>query len=244
MHRGCQWTNIPQKGCPMKDQTGHPEHLHHQHGHVSEVTPPPQKSIAIPEWAKYLIGAALVGFIAYSVLQLLRQRAIDTASAEWYGLDRISGTDGLKELAAKAGTTFPGKIAKFKLAREDLRNGLRDFAAKKLSETKAKDAKALPELASIEALKKAATAYGELARTSGLPRVLEIEANLGAAKASEALGAFAEAKTFYETTVKLAGDSDMGKQAAAGAERLGKNELAVKTLQDELLKTARGPSTP
>ncbi len=227
----------------MKEQSGHPALTHHHHGHASEVTPPPPKPFAIPDWAKYLIGAALVGFIGFSVFQLLRQRAIDSASAEWYGLDRISGTDGLKELAAKGGTSFPGKIAKFKLAREDLRNGLRDFASKKLSESKTKDAKALPELASIEMLKKAATAYGELARTTGLPKALEIEANLGAAKASEALGAFAEAKTFYETTVKLAGDSEMGKQAAAGAERLSKNELGVKTLQEELLKSARGPSS-
>ena len=201
----------------------------------------------MPDWAKYLIGAALVGFVVYSVFQLLRQRAIDSASGEWYALDRVSGTDGLKELANKSGTGLPGKIAKFKLAREDLRNGLRDFASKKLSESKAKDskdAKSQPELASTESLKHAATTYGELARTSGLPKELEIEANLGAAKASEALGAFAEAKTFYETTIKLAGDSEIGKQAKGGVERLGKNEIAVKTLQEELLKSARGPAIP
>ncbi len=232
----------------MTDHANQPQPIQHHHAHASDVTLPPAKtSFALPDWAKYLLGAALVGFVVYSVFQLLLQRAVDSSSSEWYALDRISGTDGLKELANKSGSTLPGKIARFKLAREDLRNGLRDFASKKLAETKSKDAKdgkVIPELASTESLKRAATAYGELARTAGLPKALEIEANLGAAKASEALGAFAEAKTFYETTVKLAGESEIGKQASAGVDRIGKNELAVKTLQEELLKSARGPAIP
>lgn len=211
-------------------------------------------NFTIPIWARYLVGAIFVGFVGYSLFQFLRQRAIESASEVWATLDTLQNAEALKEFAARNDAGMAGKVALFKIARENLRNGLRDFASKKLAEVKTKDnppttpAAPKPEagLASLEALNKAATTYGELARSGSIPLVLEIEANLGAAKALEALGSFSESKVYYEKANSLISksayttDSDLAKMAKTGLDRVTKDTTSVKALQDQLLTNAKG----
>jgi len=220
-------------------------HHHHGHGHIHEQPKPSALSVFFPIWARYLTGAFVIGFVVYSLFYVLKQRSIESASEIWYNLDIKTSSEALKEFASSSDSGLAGKIAQFKIAREDLRNGLRDFASRKLAEVKTKEGTpALPKgdvpLASQEALNRAATSYGELAKASGLPKILEVEANLGAGKALEALGAFSEAKTYYEKAAALAPDSEMSKQAKAGVDRLSKSAAEIKALQDELLKSAKG----
>jgi tetratricopeptide (TPR) repeat protein len=219
----------------------HPAHPH-------TVAPQPAAlSFVVPVWARYLIGAFIVGFVSYMIFITLRQRSIDASSDIWYRLDSLNNAEALKEFAARSDVGIAGQVAQFKLAREDLRNGLRDFATRKFAERKAAEnplkpeaTKSEPILASIESLTRAAKSYGELSRAGGLPKLLEIEANLGAAKANEALGTFTEAKAFYEKVVTLAPDTDMAAQAKAGIERLTKNAAEIKAMQEKLLNAARG----
>lgn len=174
------------------------------------------------------IIAAVVLLIGWKVYS---NSVAKNRSAEWLRLDEASNFDDVKNIAAKAASPQPTRIARFQMARVYLRRGMENFCS--TAPEGRKDA--------LKDLSEAARLYGDLAGEAKDSAVLAQEALLGVGKAREALNELDAAQTAYEQLVNRYPESFNGKEAAERLKKLTENKDQVSAFYKRLDELAAPP---
>ena len=178
------------------------------------------------------IGGAAVVLLVYLLFRYFMASSEATASARWLTLDEVVFPEQLKEVIDKSDLkdTPQGRLARFKEARLNLSQGMRDLGTN-------------PESASKH-VEDAVKTYEELAKTSGRVPLLEQEALWGAAKGNEALGETARATALYKRLADQFPSSALGKDAEKQLKRLEdpNNQADLAALKKAFSATRTGKS--
>ncbi len=161
-------------------------------------------SSAVFYWVGGIVAVALVvGLFWY-----FTGAAEAIASARWAALANVAFPGQLEDLLSKSDwkDTPQGRLARFKQARLDLAQGLRELG--------------IDKKAALKLIETAAGEYEALMKASGRVPVLQQEAIWGAAKARETLGEIDKAKEHYQRLVKDYEKTALGEDAAKQIKRL------------------------
>ena len=131
------------------------------------------------------IGGAAAVIIVFLLFRYFLSTSEATASQRWLKLDEVVFPEQLSDLIKDADLkdTPQGRLARFKEARLNLTQGMRDLGRS-------------PETAS-KRIEDAVKTYEELAKSRGRVPLLDQEALWGAAKGNEALGEYENAINLY-----------------------------------------------
>jgi hypothetical protein len=178
------------------------------------------------------VGAAVVVLVVYLLFRYFMTSSEATTSERWLKLDSIIFPDQLTKVLSEDDLkdTEQGRLARFKEARMNLREGMRVLGSNPTE--------------GVEKIETATKAYEELAQSPGRVPLLHQEALSGAARGYEALGDTENAAKFYK---KLAGEyptSALGKDAKKQYDRLEdpNNQAEIAALKKAFSATRSGKS--
>jgi hypothetical protein len=163
------------------------------------------------------VGGAVAVVLIFLLFRWFTNSSESTSSERWMKLDEVVFPEQLDLLLNENDLkdALQGRLARFKEARLNLGQGLRDLASD-------------PDR-NVKRIEKATGLYEELSRSSGRVPLLHQEALWGAAKGNEALGEYEKARALYKQLADDYPASAMGKDAKKQLERLDD-----KTTQAEL----------
>ena len=154
-----------------------------------------------------------------------------SSSKRWTMLDEVVFPEQL-DLLMKEGdlkeSSLQGRLARFKEARLDLSQGVRDLV--------------FDRDVAVKRVEKATSLYEELSLSAGKVPLLHQEALWGAAKGNETLGEYEKARGLYKKLVETYPASAMGKDAKKQLERLDSpaSEAELALLKKSLSATRSG----
>jgi hypothetical protein len=180
----------------------------------------------------FYVGAAVAVVLVIVLFRYFMSSSERDASKRWRELDEVVFPDQLETYLAQADVkdTTQGKVARYREARLELAQGLRDLGVHRQGAT--------------DRIHSATKTYDELARSAGKVPLLHQEALSGAAKGYEALGDFETARARYKRLADDYPTSALGKDAKAAIDRLdnSNNQADLAELKKAFSETRTGRS--
>ncbi len=154
------------------------------------------------------VGVAAVVLVVYLLFRYFMWSSESTTSERWLKLDSVLFPDQLTKVLSEDDLkgTEAGRLARFKEARMNLREGMRVLGNNPTE--------------GVEKLESATKTYEELAQSPGRVALLHQEALSGTAKGYEALGDTDKAASFYKKLADEYPASALGKDAKKQYDRL------------------------
>ena len=161
----------------------------------------------------FWVGSVVLAVLAVMLFFWFARSSEATASGRWVALGDATFLPQVDELVGQADLkdTPQGRLARFKSARLNLSQGLRELGGAKSDRAR-------------ESIAAATKDYDELLRTAGRVPLLHQEALWGAAKGHEAQGEYEKARELYGRLVKEYAASALGKDAEKQLKRLDDND--------------------
>jgi hypothetical protein len=199
-------------------------------------TGPKPSSTSLAGWVFVLVAVGLiVGWMLYS------RKAREDRSQLWLALEQDYELPAkLEDLSQKNQGTEPALVARFQVARDKLRSGLKDLYTRFSTQ----------RTEAVDKVREAGELYEQLARDAQSTPVLVREALLGAATAHESLGEVSKAIELYTQLQENYRKSPLGEatpgyqQLTAYIEKLNKNEKDVESFYKEMQKIATSAPPP
>jgi tetratricopeptide (TPR) repeat protein len=166
-----------------------------------------------------ILAGLVVALVLYLVWTMASTSAMNTNSRLWEEWSTLANASDLEAFVKEHGRTTQGRLARFRLARQDLGQGIAGLG--NVAQRKE----------SLGRVRKAAEAYEQLVgETASLP-LLQQEALLNAGKAYETLGEVERAMSFYRRLTRDHPGTAAASDAEAALKRIEANPKDVDLLK-------------